>query len=105
VRYHNVNPQPLNVLLLYYGLHSLFYFVGTIELDQIEWMLKIVAQNLPFRARIVTQEMLDHEAAEKERLENENINPFTFKHAAYNNMLGSQAWLSKYDYIWHNNYR
>lgn len=68
-------------------------------------MLKIVAHNLPFRARVVNQEMLEKEEEEKKRMKEQNVNPFTFEFAAKNNMLGCHQYLSKYDYIWHNEYR
>lgn len=68
-------------------------------------MLKIVAHNLPFRARIVTHEMLEQEEAEAAKIADKNINPFTFQYAANNNLLGCQQYLSPYDYLWHNKHR
>lgn len=84
----------------------MFYcVVGTVEFEDVYWMLKIVAHNLPFRARVVTQKMLEEEVALKQKLKEDNINPFSFDYAVHNNMLGCQPQLSKYDYIWNNEYR
>mgnify|MGYP001791171986 CR=1 FL=1 len=68
-------------------------------------ILWISAQKMPFKARVVNQQMLEKEEAENERIAKLNINPFDFKYAADNNLLGCQQYISKYDYIWHNRYR
>ena len=60
---------------------------------------------MPFKARVVNQQMLEKEEAENERIAKLNINPFDFKYAADNNLLGCQQYIGKYDYIWHNRYR
>ncbi|XP_067933585.1 large ribosomal subunit protein uL16m-like [Watersipora subatra] len=95
--HHYTSPVKANRIILEMG--------GKIEWDDIYWILKIVAHNLPFKARVIDQQMLEAEAAEKQRLKDENINPFTFEYVAKNQMYGSEAYLSPYDYIWYNEHR
>ena len=76
-----------------------------IEFEELQYILKIVAHNLPFPARVVTQDMLEQEETDRKEKEQLNINPFSFEYVANNNMLGCHQFLSKYDYLWHNKYR
>ncbi|XP_076452431.1 large ribosomal subunit protein uL16m-like [Babylonia areolata] len=77
---------------------------GHCEFEEVEKILKQVARILPFRARVVTRQMMAEEEEEAARLEEKNVNPFSFRHCAHHNMLGCQKWLSPYDYKWHGKY-
>ena len=48
--------------------------------------------------------MLDAEEEAERRKEEDNLNPFTFKHCLDNNMLGSHKWAGKYDFLWYGKY-
>lgn len=95
----------LLVHLVFLLIIDFLLLIGHVEFEDVKWILKIVAHNLPFRARVVTHQMLIDEAIEKQRLKDANINPFTFEYAAKNNLLGCQDILGKYDYMWHNEHR
>ena len=84
---------------------SHYFITGYVQWDDVYWMLKIVAHNLPFPARVVSQEMLEKEEIEKQKLIDDNVNPFTFEYVAKNQMYGAEAYLSPYDYIWYNEHR
>lgn len=52
----------------------------------------------------VSQEIMDKMAESKEKMEEENLNPWTWKYIIQNNMLGCHKWISKYDKRWFNEY-
>ncbi|KAL3862498.1 hypothetical protein ACJMK2_008458 [Sinanodonta woodiana] len=78
---------------------------GTVEFQEVRKFMEQAAHILPFKARVVTKEMLMKEKEEEERIKRENMNPFTFEYCAKRNFLGMNVWLSPYDYRWHNKYR
>ena len=78
---------------------------GKCEFPEVKNFLSTITKLLPFKSRIVTRALMKEEEEEKERLEKLNQNPFTFKYAAQNNMLGIDKHLSPYDYIWFGKYR
>lgn len=67
-------------------------------------MLNLVCHKLPFKAMVVSQEMLDDMRENEKRLQNENINPFTMKYVIQNNLGGCHNWLSKFDHKWFGKY-
>lgn len=64
-----------------------------------------VAQKLPFKADVVSQEMLEQEQEANRKLVEDNVNPFSFEYCVKNNMLGCRKWVSPYDYVWFNKFR
>lgn len=60
-------------------------------------MLNMIAHKLPFPASVVSQETLEASRRTAERLERENINPYTFKYIIQNNMLGCHRWIRTID--------
>lgn len=78
---------------------------GHCEFDEVEPMLRRMANNLPFAARAVSHEMLQEDKRRALELEANNINPFSFKYCLQNNFMGSHTWASPYDYKWFNKYR
>ncbi|KAL8562586.1 hypothetical protein ACOMHN_045850 [Nucella lapillus] len=77
---------------------------GQCEFEEVEKILTQVARILPFKARVVTRSMMVEEEEEGKRQEERNVNPFSFKYCASNNMLGCRKWLSPYDFKWHGKY-
>lgn len=78
---------------------------GECEYHEVYPFLRVIAHNLPFRADVVSQEILDAQKVEEEEAVTRNLNPFTFKYCIENNMFGIRKWASPYDYKWHNKYR
>ncbi|XP_064100005.1 large ribosomal subunit protein uL16m-like isoform X3 [Macrobrachium nipponense] len=70
---------------------------GKCSFEEVYPFMKMIAEKLPFPAKVVSKEMLEADRAEEERLERENINPFTFKYIIQNNMTGCQIWLKDVD--------
>lgn len=94
---HYVTPIRAGRVILEMGGHC--------EFSQVQDMLRIVAEKLPFKAMVVDQEIMDKRKQDEEREEKENVNPFTFKYIVQNNMLGCQNWISPYDREWFGKYR
>jgi large subunit ribosomal protein L16 len=67
-------------------------------------ILELVAHKLPFSAKVVSQQMLEEMTKEGERLEQENLNPYTFKYVVQNNLGGCHIWISPYDRRWFGKY-
>nr|CAD7430465.1 unnamed protein product [Timema monikensis] len=67
---------------------------------QVQPMLEMVAHKLPFKAEVVSQEIMEMKAEKELREERDNINPYTFKYVVQNNMGGCQNWISPYDRRW-----
>ena len=80
-------------------------FTGKCEFQEMEKILWSLSTNLPFKARVVSPEILEAEEREAGEKEKRNINPFTFEYCAENNVLGCQKWLSPYDYVWKGKYQ
>ncbi|CAK9812455.1 39S ribosomal protein L16, mitochondrial [Anthophora plagiata] len=77
---------------------------GKIEYYEVKKVLENLAKRLPFDAMAVNQVKLDQMAEEKRKLQEENLNPWTWKYIIQNNMLGCHKWISKYDRRWYNEY-
>jgi large subunit ribosomal protein L16 len=93
---HYVTPVKAGRIILEMG--------GRCEFAEVKDVLKKVAHKLPFRAKVVSQEMLDEEKAKEERLARENLNPFTMKYVIQNNLSGCHNWLSPVDFKWFGKY-
>lgn len=77
---------------------------GHCEYFEVQKVLNQVANQLPFKARAVSQEILDKEAAREKWLEENNQHLWTWKYMVQNNMLGCQRWISPVDKLWFNKY-
>ncbi|XP_046997600.1 39S ribosomal protein L16, mitochondrial [Schistocerca americana] len=77
---------------------------GKCEFAEVKGFLEMIAQKLPFKAKVVSHEMLQKMKEDEERREKENMNPYTFKYVIQNNMGGYRKWLSKADYKWYGKY-
>jgi len=64
-----------------------------------------VAQKLPVKADVVSEETLAKEKERSQKLVEENLNPFTFEYCVKHHSMGCRRWLSPYDYYWLNKYR
>ncbi|TDG42000.1 hypothetical protein AWZ03_011574 [Drosophila navojoa] len=73
---------------------------GKCEFVECMGFLQQVANQLPFQAMVVSQQMLDEQQAKEEQLARENQNPFTFKYVVQNNLNGCHRWLSPVDHKW-----
>ncbi|XP_003704196.2 large ribosomal subunit protein uL16m isoform X1 [Megachile rotundata] len=82
----------------------IFEVGGNIEFFEVKYVLHNIASRLPFTAMVVSQEKLEKMAEEKKRIEEENLNPYTWKYIIQNDLLSSQKWISKYDRRWYNEY-
>ncbi|CAH1800400.1 unnamed protein product [Owenia fusiformis] len=78
---------------------------GKCEFSEVEYMLKTVAHQLPFEAKVVSKESLEEDIKCEEDIKKNNINPFTFEYIAENNILGCHKWLGRYDRIFKGKYR
>lgn len=77
---------------------------GKCEFTEVKPILEMVANNLPFPAKVVNQQMMEEMAAEEERLEKENLNRYTLKYVIQNNLGGCHNWISPYDRKWFGKY-
>lgn len=80
------------------------YLIQLFFLFQVKPILELVAHKLPFAAKVVSQQMLEEMAKEEERLEQENLNPYTFKYVVQNKLGGCHNWISPYDRRWFGKY-
>ncbi|XP_066603429.1 large ribosomal subunit protein uL16m [Prorops nasuta] len=78
---------------------------GDGEFFEVEKVLKDVANKLPFKARAISQTILEEEAEKEKWLEDNNKNPWTWKYIIQNNLGGCRKWISPVDNIWFNKYR
>lgn len=77
---------------------------GKCSFEEAKPFLAMIAHNLPFPADAVSHEMLVARREEEERLEHENINPYTFKYMVQNNMSGCHKWIKNIDKIYFGKY-
>jgi len=77
---------------------------GNCEFFEVKKILTQVANQLPFKAEAVSQEILDEEAAKEKWLEENNLHLWTWKYVIQNNMLGCHRWTSPSDKLWFNKY-
>lgn len=71
-------------------------------LFQVKKILTQVANQLPFKAKAVSQEIMDKDAAKEKWLEENNQHSWTWKYMVQNNMLGCYRWISPSDQKWFN---
>lgn len=77
---------------------------GTCEFAEVKHLLTLVSDKLPFKAMVVSQKMMDDIAEEQKKIEEENLNPYTFKYVVQNNMGGCRHWTSPVDSLWFGKY-
>lgn len=77
---------------------------GTCEYVEVMPMLKAIQKKLPFRSRLVTHKSMQEREAKEKWEEENNLNPFTFKYCAQNNVLGCRTFLNDYDHKWYGKY-
>lgn len=70
--------------------------------SQVKKILTQIANQLPFEAEAISQEILDQKAAEEKYLEENNQHLWTWKYMIQNNMLGCHKWISPFDKYWFN---
>ena len=78
---------------------------GKCSFEEVEPILWVVAHKLPFKAKVVSQEIMEADEREEQYIVENNINPFTFKLGLKHNLLNCRSWASPYDYFWHGKYR
>ncbi|XP_013146091.1 PREDICTED: 39S ribosomal protein L16, mitochondrial [Papilio polytes] len=93
---HYVTPIKAGRIILEVG--------GKCEYAEARHMLKIVAERLPFKAKAVSQEIMEKEEQEEKWKEENNKNPYTMKYIIQNNMGGCHKMLSPFDHKWHGKY-
>ncbi|BFZ18620.1 hypothetical protein BsWGS_21659 [Bradybaena similaris] len=94
---HYVFPFRAERILLEMGGHC--------EFVEVYPVLKAVQRQLPFLTRIVTHESMEAREKQDELIEKTNLNVFTFKFCAQNNILGCQKILNRYDNMWYGKYK
>ncbi|KAG0711876.1 39S ribosomal protein L16, mitochondrial [Chionoecetes opilio] len=72
---------------------------GKCSFEEARPFLKMIAEKLPFPADAVSHKLLVQRREEEERLERENLNPYSFKYIVQNNMLGCHMWVKNIDKI------
>ncbi|XP_066992049.1 large ribosomal subunit protein uL16m [Anabrus simplex] len=77
---------------------------GKCEFAEVKPVLEMIAHKLPFKAQVVSEEILTKMREKEERLEKENLNPYTFKYIVQNNMGGCHKWISPVDRKWFGKY-
>ncbi|CAG5123343.1 unnamed protein product [Candidula unifasciata] len=78
---------------------------GHCEFVEVYPVLKAIQKELPFLSRIVTHEKMAQREEQEKFTEENNLNIFTFKFCAQNNILGCQKFLNRYDNMWYGKYR
>lgn len=73
---------------------------GKCEFAEVKDFLQRYANQLPFKARAVSHEMLVEEKEQEKELEKLNTNPYTLKYVMQNNLGGCHRWMSPYDHKW-----
>ncbi|EZA56414.1 hypothetical protein DMN91_009834 [Ooceraea biroi] len=77
---------------------------GCCEYFEIRKVLNQIANQLPFKAKAVSQRILDGDAAKEKWREENNQHPWSWKYMVQNNMLGCHKWISPFDKHWFNKY-
>lgn len=78
---------------------------GKCEFKEVQHYLQTYANQLPFKARAVSHEILLYEAEMEKRRKETNQNPFTMEYVIRNNLGGIHKWLSPVDHFWLGKYR
>ncbi|XP_055862975.1 39S ribosomal protein L16, mitochondrial-like [Biomphalaria glabrata] len=77
---------------------------GRCELVEVYDVLKAIQKKLGFRTRIITHDSVRKREEKEKWVEENNMNPFTFKFCVQNNVLGCSKYLNRYDYMWFGKY-
>lgn len=91
---HYVTPIKAGRVILEIGGHCEYF--------EVQKVLNEVASKLPFKAKAVSQEILDQTADREKWEESNNQHLWTWKYMIQNNMLGCHKWISPYDKQWFN---
>lgn len=73
---------------------------GKCEFKEVKDGLHEIAEKLPFKAMVVSQDIMEKMKENEKWTEENNLNHFTFKYMVQNNMGGCHRWLSPVDYKW-----
>ncbi|XP_026472975.1 LOW QUALITY PROTEIN: 39S ribosomal protein L16, mitochondrial-like [Ctenocephalides felis] len=73
---------------------------GHCEFEEVKRFLTEICQKLPFKAMVVSQEILEAREQKEKRIEEENINPYTLEYIIKNNLAGCHRWISPFDRKW-----
>jgi large subunit ribosomal protein L16 len=73
---------------------------GKCEFAEVKDFLQLYANQLPFKARAVSYDLLEKEKVREKELEETNLNPYTMKYVIQNNLGGCHRWLSPVDHKW-----
>jgi large subunit ribosomal protein L16 len=93
---HYVTPIKAKRIILELG--------GKCEFIEVKEFLQKYANQLPFKARAVSHEMLVEEAKQEEELRKSNLNKYTMKWVIQNNIGGCHKMLSPYDHKYYGKY-
>lgn len=77
---------------------------GKCEFQEVKGMLQSVCRKLPFKALVVSQEIMDEMKEAERKAEAANINNFTKKYVIQNNLGGCHNWLPPIDHKWFGKY-
>ncbi|CAH1401526.1 unnamed protein product [Nezara viridula] len=72
---------------------------GKCEFNEVKGFLEIVANNLPFKAMVVSQEIMEKQKKLEEAKEKANTNPYTFEFIIKNNMGDCHRWIKRIDHF------
>lgn len=79
--------------------HRIIFEVGgKCEYEEVEYFLKVIANKMPFAARAVSQELLEKEELEAEKIKERNMNIYNYEYFVKNNLLGCRRWVKEIDY-------
>ncbi|XP_014211762.1 39S ribosomal protein L16, mitochondrial [Copidosoma floridanum] len=78
---------------------------GPVEWPEVKEALREVALRMPFKAKAVSQKVLDIMAEDEKYLEENNENPYTMKYIIQNNFGGCHKWISPTDKFWFGKHR
>lgn len=85
--------------------HVIFEIAGKITYEEVKHILEHCARVMPFKARAVSQEMLEKDIAKKKWQKDNNLNPWTQQYVIQHNMRGCHKWLRPNDHIWFGEYQ
>lgn len=94
---HYVTPVRAGRIVIEFGGHCEFH-------EAYELLIR-VARKLPFKADVVSEEILDAEKKLGDVEKMRNLNPFSFEYCVKKNMMGCRSWLSPYDFVWYGKFR
>ncbi|XP_037934510.1 39S ribosomal protein L16, mitochondrial-like [Teleopsis dalmanni] len=77
---------------------------GQCEMAEVKPFLQQVANQLPFKAMVVSWDMIEKSRAETARRDCTHIKDFSLKYVIQNNLNGCHKWLSPVDYKWFGKY-